>query len=463
MKTTLVIAVSIVIGFAGSVHSADAPPARAARKPIDQWSNSELIDRLTDITNKEYSLRTNIFAGDALPEGLLMLNDPALAPAKAKEELLRRGVAAMPDLLKHLDDARKTRAVITGMFGGITYSAEFDRNPRTDKPRPPGVVAPGLDPKKPLKLINVPQGNAYPISVGDLCFDIIGDIVNRGYSPVRYQPTAIIIVNSPVLCPDLRDAVRAQWTGLTAEKHRKSLVTDVISPDGYGRDQHAIYCLLHYYPDAATAPVRQRLAIPLYDFSPVHDFTQKLYTIADPAERKKQIDDFIRQHGAIFRDSLILHLWDDKGMEIGEEIPYSKPAEKVKVPPRDILTSLIGKFDEDAPPLVDPALKTSIDSFIQALGNVPSPQIDQVVWETFQKYQTSHTDTWDEADRIAQAAIVRLAHKGHDAELITYVERRLGELKQHGEVDYRLENLRTLMRFIIEPRAFPQTQGATDE
>src|SRR4051794_18311356 len=212
MRSTLLVT---LLAVSLSALAAEPPATRPlASRPVAQLSDAQLIDNLVEITNDEFSLRTNIFAGDALPRGLLRLFGPALAPAFAREELVRRGAAAMPELLRHLDDARKTRAVIKGMFGGITYSAEFDRNGRTDNAHPAGVVADAFDRKKRVKLVNPPEGRSYEVTVGDLCFDIIGNIVNRGYQPVRYQPTAIVIVNSPVLCPDLRDAVRAQWAGL---------------------------------------------------------------------------------------------------------------------------------------------------------------------------------------------------------------------------------------------------------
>jgi hypothetical protein len=461
MKSPLFLTVLVLALIAGAAE----PPATrpVAAKPLAQLSEAQLIDKLVEITNDEFSVRTNIFAGSALPRGLLMLNDRALTPAKAREELVRRGVAAIPELLKHLDDARKTKAVIGGMVDGITYSAEYDCNPRTDRARPAGVVANAFNREKQIKLVNPPRGNAYQVTVGDLCFNIVGDIVNRAYEAVRYQPTAIVIVNSPVLCPDLRDAVRAQWTGLTEEQHRKSLITDVVSPDRFGREQAGIYRLLHYYPQDAAAAVRKRLSVPLYDFGSVRGFAWKLYTVADGAQRKKLIDEFVAKNGAVFRDALILQLWDDKYMETGTAIPFTNPAEKVVAPPSEILTSLVGEFDDETGPMVDPAVHASIDSFIGALGDIPSPEIDQAVWETFLKYQTNHADRWEPTDRIAEAAIVRVAHKGHDAELIAFVERRLSELCQHGEIDFDTAGLNRLIRFLSEPRVAPKDPSPTDE
>jgi hypothetical protein len=168
-----------------------------------------------------------------MPKGLLMEQDPALNPVEAQEELVRRGVAALPNLLKHLDDRRKTKATITGMMGGISHRAAFDWNFRTATTRPAGlrppddfhewtfhspIAAPG----------NGVEDNPYSIAVGDLCFEAIGRIVNRDYEATGYRPSGIVIVNSPVLSAELCKAVRAEWTS-TARSGRSADVGAVLS------------------------------------------------------------------------------------------------------------------------------------------------------------------------------------------------------------------------------------------
>ena len=90
-------------------------------------------------------------------------------------------------------------------------------------------------------------GQKYTFRVGDLCFAAIGQIVNRSLNPMRYQPTACVVINSPLHTPALADAVRQDWSGLTAEQHEAQLELDANSlasetaPDALKR-------LLYYYP-----------------------------------------------------------------------------------------------------------------------------------------------------------------------------------------------------------------------
>ena len=67
---------------------------------------------------------------------------------------------------------------------------------------------------------------------------------------VRYQPTACIVINSPVETPALAAAVRNDWGGLTAEQHERSLIDDSKNPSEYAIAA-ALARLRFYYPEAA--------------------------------------------------------------------------------------------------------------------------------------------------------------------------------------------------------------------
>src|SRR5262249_10867554 len=65
------------------------------------------------------------------------------------------------------------------------------------------------------------------VKVGDVCMVAIGQIVGRPYRCVRYQPTAIIIINSPIEDADLPDELRAIWSSEDPTKRfLDSLLTD---------------------------------------------------------------------------------------------------------------------------------------------------------------------------------------------------------------------------------------------
>ncbi len=441
MKTTWVLAAMAVMLMHWPAHGAE-PTSRPAGGSVNQLTVEQLIDRLPEITNKEYSVRTNIFAlgGDGkgrLGQGLLMLQDPGPTPAEAMTELTRRGVSALPQLLAHLDDARKTEAAIPVNH----WSAEFDRNLRTSKTHPKGVIAPGSLDHDAKPSINIPKDRPYFVAVGDLCFNIIGEIVNRRYEAVRYQPTMVVISNSPVLCPDLRDAVRAEWANLTPEQHRESLLADVTRPDHWGRDSGGIIALWRYYPEAAPAAVKKRLEAPHFDHQEIEDFAEKqLYVTVDARERKRLIDEFIARNGPAYRDGLVVRLWQDRWMNKSNG---NVQVRTVPVAPTQILDELVPNREADRMPEVSAVAYNATDGFIEALQEVPSVEINALVWGIFKEHCTNHGDTWSHDDGTASSCVKQLAHKGHDAELLAFCRRRQKELAQPGNAFEELIGLLT--------------------
>jgi hypothetical protein len=59
----------------------------------------------------------------------------------------------------------------------------------------------------------------YTVKVGDVCYVLIGQIVNRQLVAVRYQPTAGLIVNSPIEVPPLAEKVKNDWGALHSLPH----------------------------------------------------------------------------------------------------------------------------------------------------------------------------------------------------------------------------------------------------
>ena len=101
---------------------------------------------------------------------------------------------------------------------------------------------------------------------------MIGQIVGRPYSAVRYQPTAIVMINSPVQSRELREKVRAIWSSNDpAQKLLDSLlldnateeISDVRSLDGWGEGTdyqiEAAMRLLYFFPKETAGLVAERL------------------------------------------------------------------------------------------------------------------------------------------------------------------------------------------------------------
>jgi hypothetical protein len=196
---------------------------------LESYSAKELINGLQDEASEGLGTHSTAWAdgflaSDEAPTfrgGILGSEKPAVSPVM--RELVRRGVAVLPDLLEHLEDARPTKLVVKlpfGGFGGMWHSDEYEYRFDDERRQPAGVNSRGgLDD---MRMTN----GEYPVRVGDLCYVVIGQIVNRRMNVVRYQPTACIVINSPVETPSLAAAVRADWGGLNIEQHEKSLIED---------------------------------------------------------------------------------------------------------------------------------------------------------------------------------------------------------------------------------------------
>jgi hypothetical protein len=161
-------------------------------------------------------------------------------------ELVRRGLASLPNLMDHLEDRRLTRLVITLPIGGVGlmwHSDEYEPRYSDENKQPPNVnqVRGAIDRR---------IAGEYEVRVGDLCFVVIGQIVNRRLNVVRYQPTACIVINSPTETPALAEAVKMDWAGLTAEQHEASLIEDAKDSSEYAVAA-ALTRLRFYYPEAA--------------------------------------------------------------------------------------------------------------------------------------------------------------------------------------------------------------------
>jgi len=99
----------------------------------------------------------------------------------------------------------------------------------------------------------------YTVKVADVCYVLIGQIVNRQLLAVRYQPSGGLVVNSPIEAPVLAEKVKNDWGNADAEILKQSLLADIhasnhpkqISPAEYTRRfvNPALARLRFYFPD----------------------------------------------------------------------------------------------------------------------------------------------------------------------------------------------------------------------
>lgn len=238
-------------------NNASVPPeGSGSRSAYAEATTDALIDALVNVGDAAPALSStaNFDGFIALDEpyrftsGVIGSPPPTVDPVM--RELVRRGPAALPALLRHLDDNRQTRLSVGTNFadamkgGDFPFMAQIFSEEYDAKARPSGepLCAAG-----PGTCRETSFDGPYVVRVGDLCFGLIGQIVNRHLDPVRYQPTAILIVNSPVETPALAAKTRNDWQNADAMELRASLLRDV--RDGY-RWRSALPRLRLYFPDA---------------------------------------------------------------------------------------------------------------------------------------------------------------------------------------------------------------------
>jgi hypothetical protein len=221
----------------GAFWFAFTPQASAqAAPPPDQ-----LIDQLAQIDCNgpglyEYQPYTDFWAvlDDPEPQLHLKAPRPDCIP-EAMRTLVRLGPQALPALVRHIADPRLTGLKIgekqdpnVSHLGGQFFTEEYDPRahafhvyslPWAFVEEPACVGATCLSPP----VFDEP----YTIRVGDVCFVLVGQIVNRYLIAAHYQMTARVHVNSPVETPALAAKVRADWAGVDADGLRASLLADL--------------------------------------------------------------------------------------------------------------------------------------------------------------------------------------------------------------------------------------------
>ena len=308
MARQVLIQLALIAGLVGIAGGQTFSPSEKRESGLGQMMVAQLIDRLADVSDEGVGLHSTAWAGSflALDEepsfrgGILGSRKPVASPVL--RELVRRGNKALPELLKHLSDARATKLVFVhdGFIGATWHSDEYD--PRDPDPRknPANVNTCDRRDRKHLR--------TYTFRVGDLCYVAVGQVVNRHLNTLRYQPTMCQVINSPVETPALAEAARKDWSGLTADAHKLSLINDAMDRSPWAAGE-AVKRLCFYYPAAGEHLALKLLSRPLYSGDPLWLFiTSRLVATSDPAQWPRLIDDFRRQEGQSAADSIAFRL-----------------------------------------------------------------------------------------------------------------------------------------------------------
>ncbi len=380
----------------------------AATSRFQKGSIPSLIDKLEDTAEGGIGYMATMTGGGFLPLGTgsaeaLLLGQVPAVPSTTMCELVKQGAAAVPYLITHLDDKRATKITIKhhGLMGGLFFNDEYDFNNRTTKEPPVGVNQDlgnnGNGPKE------------HTVTVGDLCFVALGQIVNRQFNAVRYQPTMCIMINSPTYSPVLREAIRKEWSNLTPERHKASLVQDFLYPDFEQRRIEASSRLGYYYPDVLEPLVLKQLAEPRYNVFKVQALVrERLYRTQDARDRKRLFDDFVAQRGDVARAGILVYLFDDLKIQEADERGSLSPPLKEKYAARACLVQLYGcpvdVRSQDRPHLL-PVENCAQARFIEAILHFPTPKITEAVRAIMHS---------TEEEYLAEACAKYLAHQGKE-------------------------------------------------
>jgi hypothetical protein len=420
----------LMLGMAGAalLLAQDCSATNPGSPAVAACSDQELIDRLQEETDEGIGSHSTAWVSgflaiDEKPQfrgGILGSSKPKTSPIM--RELVCHGVAALPALLDHMDDQRLTKLVINHNFGmgAMWHSDEYAPRFGDPKRQPPGVSI-GLEQSDGIRQTRKAVDH-YTLHVGDLCFIAVGQIVNRGLNVVRYQPSACIVINSPVQTPALAAAVRRDWAGLTAKAHEQSLAQDALSIYPYATAS-AMVRLLYYYPPAGEALALKLLNRPLYDENAVWDFIQKrLVKEPNPARWKALLDDFRTTQGPAAADAIPSRLhwiyWLTSSMRDKEFLEGKACASQ-------LLAQFYPDYDLRTPTFINATTPREQRELVDSLARCRSEQVDQTVARMLQaasRMQAPTADERRELNELAEACLTRLVG-GVPAEDLTAAQR----------------------------------------
>jgi hypothetical protein len=270
-----------------------------------------LIEQFVEIDKPGTGYAQYFSGSDFLPYedtesiGTLIIGATGRERSPTMKKVVESGVNAIPELIKHLDDDRKVclPSIESGGIMWILFQNEYDFNRATTKDVPNGVN---------LDLLTMVDGqpDRHEVTVGDICFVTLGQIVNRDWSAVRYHPSGSQIINSPTFSKDLRQAIINEWGKLDPDSHRKKLIEDFQKPDWEQRKIGAYLRLSYYYPNDVEKLVLEFLDRPVTSLDKTVELALKLTSIDNPVDRKNTLKSMIDDCGEHFRESIEIKLFE---------------------------------------------------------------------------------------------------------------------------------------------------------
>jgi hypothetical protein len=412
--------------FAASFIASVSP---AAEQQASAAAAEALIAKLPGVSNESHGYSA-MFSGQAFLPVLgservdtTVLGVKGPVPSEAMRQLVAMGAKAIPSLMKHLDDATPTKIPAMSGMTWMSFDDEYDFNKWTRRDVPAGVNR-GFDLSG-----DRPRPKEHVLTVADLCFVAVGQIVNRNFSATRYQPSGGMIVSSPSYSTALREVIRKDYLNLTEADHKKQLMDDFKKPDHEFRRNGAAMRLAYYYPSEAESLIVGQLAAPTFDVLKVEELVRNvIYKTISPELRQQDFAAFLKKHGEVASDGILMQLFDDLDSQVADEEGRRNPPMEEKHDARNALIQLY-KY----PPTVKVADRPFVSGwaaseqtrFIESIAHWPNPSVDEAVWKVFQSILDD--------DALALACMARLEGGDHDTDLIAYCQRRIPKSKYFKE------------------------------
>lgn len=379
------------------------------KPPVDPAQ--KLIGQLTDVNHQDIGYSGSVSGSSFLPLGqhethTILFGQGPNSESSAMRSLVKLGVKAVPALLEHLGDDRKTKIEIehAGPFGGFFISQ--DEGEQAEENIGEGIRA----------------GKRYTVRVGDLCYVALGQIVNRPYTAVRYQPTAIIYATSVPHSKQLRAKLLKEWGGLTAEKHRDLLAKDLQSDSENVRNGASLR-MAHYYPEALEPLAIKQLSRPTYDVFEVSDLIRKkLYPAKAAKDRKTLVAEYVKRHGEVARSGIVWKLFKDLDTQEADEQGRLFPKLDPKYRARECLIEVFGypaNVKSEDRPKVEPLTDFAQAGFVETLRYDRGVKLDEAIRAILAK-----TDDYS----MARGCLNRLVGRGYDADLEAFLKRSVPKM-----------------------------------
>lgn len=352
---------------------------------------------------------------DGHPTDFLPLADAATVTtgdvfpkADAVLALIRLGADVVPALVAHLDDKRATPI---GPYSVRRFHGRSEWNTKSKSDIPLREETSVAGPEAPST-----ARDDYHLTVGDLCYEVLGQIVNRDYDCVTWSWMNCDIA-SPGQSSTMRAHLKRTWGTLSRERHCQSLVSDFQLPDSVSRRRGAYHRLAFYYPDTAERVVLEELQKPYYRKEDVDTFCWGSLVIEpDPARRRQLVTDFVSSRNEAYDYGLQRALRDEARYF---DLRQARGQESAALIAGDILCEIYlttaENGDDDVPPYPFPTRAEQAD-FIRQLTRDQSRLVGDRV------NQILETAAEDDGELIP-ACLNCLANRGYGDVLIRCLER----------------------------------------